>query len=100
MTQTEQPASVRVAMTSPRTTRTGDGVGVVVVKLGGAALTDKRARGRVDKRGFEDCVETVARAVALGTHRFIVVHGAGGFGHGASTRAASLLLPSFCFFRV
>lgn len=75
----------RMTTPTPRTKRPDEDVGVIIVKLGGAALTDKRARGRVDRRGFEDCIETVARAVARGTHRFIVVHGAGGFGHGAYT---------------
>jgi len=56
---------------------------VVIVKLGGAALTVKSRRGTIDARGFADCVETVARAHATGATRLIVAHGAGSFGHGA-----------------
>ena len=46
-----------------------DGMDVAIVKLGGAALTVKSRRGTIDARGFEDCVETVARARARGTGR-------------------------------
>lgn len=57
---------------------------LVVCKLGGAAITDKRTQGAVCARGFEDGASAIARAVAFGVDDVILVHGAGSFGHGAT----------------
>jgi hypothetical protein len=54
---------------------------VVVVKLGGAILTKKHQRGVLDRRGLRDCVDAVVAASRAGCS-LVVVHGAGGFGHG------------------
>ena len=58
---------------------------VVIVKLGGAALTNKRAVGELAVRGFRDGVRAIATVVRESSDAngvVVVVHGAGGFGHG------------------
>ncbi|KAJ1447043.1 Aspartate/glutamate/uridylate kinase [Pelagophyceae sp. CCMP2097] len=53
---------------------------VVVVKFGGAAITDKRALRTVDAAALAACAAAVADARRAGA-RVVVVHGAGSFGH-------------------
>lgn len=52
----------------------------MVVKLGGAALTVKSQPHTLHQTRFEASIEAMARLHKLG-HGFIVVHGAGSFGH-------------------
>lgn len=55
---------------------------LVVVKLGGAAVTDKRSTRVVCARGLADGARAIERATREGAD-VVVVHGAGSFGHGA-----------------
>lgn len=66
---------------------------VVVVKLGGAILTKKHQRGVLDRRGLRDCVDAVVAASRAGCS-LVVVHGAGGFGHGMFGARARAPPPS------
>lgn len=61
---------------------------VVVVKLGGAAITDKRSSRKIDAPGLRACASVVREATARG-ETLIVAHGAGSFGHGARSLARS-----------
>lgn len=56
---------------------------VLIVKIGGAAVTDKRVRRSLR----HDAVAEIARALARCTAKIIIVHGAGSFGHHEASAA-------------
>ena len=69
------------AMTRPR---------LVIVKLGGAAITDKSREETLCSKGLAAAAAAVGAAFRENSPshstRFIVVHGAGSFGHQAAAR--------------
>lgn len=60
---------------------------LALVKLGGAAITDKRSTRALDARGLADGARAIA-AVARAGARVVLAHGAGSFGHGARVERA------------
>ena len=60
---------------------------LALVKLGGAAITDKRSMKTLDARGLADGASAIAALTKLGA-RVVLAHGAGSFGHGARVERA------------
>ena len=52
----------------------------VLVKFGGAAITNKKVKYELQSKNLEDCVAGVAAAYRRG-QKVVVIHGAGSFGH-------------------
>lgn len=55
---------------------------IILIKIGGSSITDKGRFETVNKNALSWLVQTIKRAVGeKNTKRFIIVHGAGSFGH-------------------
>lgn len=58
-----------------------------IVKLGGAAITDKSTLETLDAAALAACARNLKAAYDEELASFIVVHGAGSFGHFQASRA-------------
>lgn len=54
---------------------------MIVLKIGGSAITDKTKYARVSRKGIRAVSSAISRAWKRGRRDIIVVHGAGSFGH-------------------
>jgi isopentenyl phosphate kinase len=52
-----------------------------LIKLGGAAITNKSVNETLDHEVLSDTCRKLSSVICEGTARYVIVHGAGSFGH-------------------